>query len=169
MIIKRRSSGANFIPEVSTTEPYLDNPESDRSKCMSMFTKLCLKSVCNFIRIDSLVPEKSNARSLITPHPKLTFNGFQSTKWENNYAISRILETDFLCLFFRRVHALEINLRERWAPGLSMWPWGIELSIGRYQALLSWLVHLADLFPETHFQLRSRIFHVLSICQMHGR
>jgi hypothetical protein len=112
-IIQTRSSGANFIMVILTTELYLCNLESNRWKCISMFTNLCLKSVCSFVSIDSFVPEKSDDGPLITFHPKRTLNRFQSTKWEKNYAISRILETDLIYLAFRRVHTLEINFWER--------------------------------------------------------
>jgi hypothetical protein len=77
--IQRMSSGVNFIMEVLTTEPYLCNPESNRSKCISMFIKLCLKSVCNFMCIDSLVPSFQRNRMI--------------TLW--SYSIRNVPLTDF--------------------------------------------------------------------------
>jgi hypothetical protein len=79
--------------------------------------------VYTFVSIDSLVPEKFDDHSLIILHPKRTFNRFQSTKWGNNYAVSRILETSLIYLTFRRIRILEINFCERWAPDLSGWCW----------------------------------------------
>jgi hypothetical protein len=85
-----------------------------------MFIKLCLKSVCNFVNADSLVPEKSDDHSLIILDLKRTLNERKSTKWENNYAASRILESDLIYLTFRTFHTLEINFRERRAPDFSL-------------------------------------------------
>jgi hypothetical protein len=75
-IIQRRSSGANFIMEVLTTEPYLYNPELNRSKFINMFTKQCLQSVCNVTSIGSLIQEKFDSHFLTILYPERTLNGF---------------------------------------------------------------------------------------------
>jgi hypothetical protein len=54
-IIERRSSTATFVMDISTRESYLSNPESNRSKFVDMFMKLCLKSGCDLVDVDSLM------------------------------------------------------------------------------------------------------------------
>jgi hypothetical protein len=117
------SSGANFIMEVLTTEPSLCNPESHCSKCISIFTKLFLKPACNFVSIDSIVQEKSDDHSLIIFHLKRALGGLSDTKWENNYGINRILESNLIYLTFWKVYTLEIKLREMRTPELSAGGW----------------------------------------------
>jgi hypothetical protein len=50
----------------------------DNSKCINFFMKLCLKSQCHFMGIDSFVSEKSDDYSLITFHLNRPFNEFSS-------------------------------------------------------------------------------------------
>jgi hypothetical protein len=66
-IVQRRSFAANFILEVLATEPYLCNPELNRSKLINMLTKLCLQSVCNVASIGSLIEDKFDNHALIIP------------------------------------------------------------------------------------------------------
>jgi hypothetical protein len=75
-IIKRRSSGANFIMQVLTTERCFCNRESNRSKLISMFTKLCLKSV--------------NSLSAISRASAPSFQGnLMITLWSSDYTPSQ--------------------------------------------------------------------------------
>jgi hypothetical protein len=69
-IIKRRSSGPNFIRQVLTTDRCLSNSESNCSKLLSTFTRLCLKSVCNVASISSVVQKIFDDHSLIIFHLK---------------------------------------------------------------------------------------------------
>jgi hypothetical protein len=66
----------NFVVQVLTAASYLCNPESDCSKLIGMFDKLCLYSVYNLASIRSLIPEKFDNHSLIILHQKRTVNGF---------------------------------------------------------------------------------------------
>jgi hypothetical protein len=115
-VIERKSSGANFIMEVLMTEPYLCNPELNCSKCITMFSTLCLKSLSHVKTIDSFVPEKIDDLSLIMLHPIDTLRTFSSAKCDNNCAISRILKNAFTHYTVRRVHTLEITFREKQGP-----------------------------------------------------
>jgi hypothetical protein len=51
-----------------------------------MFTKLGLKSGCNLVRVDSLVPEKSNDHPLIMLYNKQTLDEFSDPEWKNNFS-----------------------------------------------------------------------------------
>jgi hypothetical protein len=144
-IIQKKSSGANFIMQVSTTEPYLCNPELNRSKFISLFSKLCLQSVCNVVSIGSLFQEKFDDHPLIVLHPKRTLSRFQGTEWENNYRVNRILETDLIYLIFRRVHILEISSCEMRTRELSAGGWRMYLSTRRYPRNAKICVHSCSL------------------------
>jgi hypothetical protein len=63
-----------FNMKVLTPESSLCNPELSRPKFINMFTKLCLKSVCNVESIGSLVPEKSDDHSLIMLYAERPLN-----------------------------------------------------------------------------------------------
>jgi hypothetical protein len=104
--------------DVLTTESYLCNPESKHSQLMSMFAKPCLECVSNVASIGSLVQEKFDDYSLTMLQPKSVLNRFSGAKWENDYDLSRILETNLIHFTCRRVHPLQIILREIRVPGL---------------------------------------------------
>jgi hypothetical protein len=92
--IKRRSSGANFIMQILTTEPYFCNPELNRSKLISMFTKLCLKFVCSLSAM-SRASAPSFRRNLMI------------TLWSSS--IPNVLLTDFKVqagkIIFKKLHS----------------------------------------------------------------
>jgi hypothetical protein len=112
-IIQSRSSSANFVMEVLTTEPYLSNPESNYSKFVDMFIKLCLKSGCDLVGIDFFVLEKSDDHSLIILHHKWNLNGFWRPGWKDNFFRERHSQIQFDLLTFRRLCTVEIYYRER--------------------------------------------------------
>jgi hypothetical protein len=115
----------NFIIEVSTTEPCLCNPDLNRSKFRSIFTKLCLRFVYNVVIIDCLAQEKFDDHSLIILHLKHFLKGVSATKSEDNSGINRMLEINLIYFTFRRVHILEINFRDMRIPELNAGGWRI--------------------------------------------
>jgi hypothetical protein len=118
--------------EALTTHPRLCNWESNRSKFISMFIKLCLQSICNLASVGPLVEEKFNDCSLIMVYWKCILNGFSSTKWDNNSVFSPILETDLIYVTSRRVPIVEISIREMRSPEFGAGGWGICWSTRRY-------------------------------------
>jgi hypothetical protein len=94
----------------------------------SALSRVCL----HVTRIGSLVREKFDDHSLVIFHPRVILNGFSCTKWGNNYGVNLTLEIDSIYLIFRKVQALEINLREMLAPELSARGWDMHLSTRPY-------------------------------------
>jgi hypothetical protein len=64
--------------------------------------------------------------------PKHSLNVCASKKWENNYGVNPMLETDLIYLTLRRVHTLEMSLREMRTPEFSTGGWRICLSTRQY-------------------------------------
>jgi hypothetical protein len=79
MIIKRRFCSAIFITEVLTSATYLANTELNRSKCVSILSKLCRKLPSNVMSIDSLIMKKYNDDSLIMFYPERLVNVLEHT------------------------------------------------------------------------------------------
>jgi hypothetical protein len=125
-IIERRSSSANFVIEVLTTESDVSNPESNYSKFVAMFTKLCLKSGCNFVGVDSLFPDKSNNHSLIMFHDKQTLHGFLRPGWKDNFSESDTVKSNLIDLAFQKLRTVERYSRERQILDLSASGWGMH-------------------------------------------
>jgi hypothetical protein len=74
-----------FVLEAFMTEPYLSNPESNCLVFVDMFTKLCLKSGCHLVGVDSAVPEKSNDHSLIILPRVQILHNFSRPEWKNSF------------------------------------------------------------------------------------
>jgi hypothetical protein len=118
--------------EVLRTEPYLSNPESNRSEFVGMFSELCLKSGWNLVGVGSLVPEKSHNYSLIIFHHKRTVNGFWLPEWKDTFFESDTVKSNLIDLVFRRLHTVEIYSHERQTPDLSAGGWGMHFPTRRY-------------------------------------
>jgi hypothetical protein len=104
---------------------------------------VCLQSICNITSIGSLVQENFDDHFLIIFYPKPTLDGFSDTKWENNYDINRILETDLIYLTLRRIHTPEISFREMRTPELNAGGWCMYLSTRRCNA--RWTIIIVQL------------------------
>jgi hypothetical protein len=126
------SSHAIFIIEVLITAMYLANPELDRSKCISILSKLQLKSLYNIISIGFLIIKKSGNYSLIILYPECLVNIFERTGWENNYGIDRRVEIDSINLIFQAVYSLKMISCEIRNPELCVRCWYMYLWIKRY-------------------------------------
>jgi hypothetical protein len=125
--IQRRSSSANFVMEVLTTEIYLSNPESNCSKFVGIFTRPCLKYGWYLVGFDLFVPEKSHDHSLIIFHHKRTLNGFWHPGWKDHFLESDTVKSNLICLAFRKLHTVVIYCYEGQALHLSAWGWGTYL------------------------------------------
>jgi hypothetical protein len=99
--------------DVLTTEPCLSNLESNCSKFVGMFIKLCLKSGCNLVGVDSFVPEKSNDHFLIILYHKQILNEFEHPEWKDDFPESDTVKSNLIYLAFRRLHTVEIYCHER--------------------------------------------------------
>jgi hypothetical protein len=103
----------------------LGNPESNRSKFVGMFIKLCLESGCNLVGVDSAVREKSNDHFLIILYHKQIFNEFSCPEWKK-FLESDTIKSNLIYLAFRRLHIVEIYCHERQTLYLSAWGVGMK-------------------------------------------
>jgi hypothetical protein len=113
----------------------LANLELDSSKCISLFMKLCLKFLYNFMCIDSFIPAKFDDYSLIIVHSKWPFNRLWHIRWKGDHAIDHIMEIDWICSTHRKVYSLETSSCETRRPGLSVRGWRMHLWTIQYNII----------------------------------
>jgi hypothetical protein len=110
-IIKRRSSGANFIMQVLTTERCLCNLESNRSKLTSMFIKLCrsLSVVCLQYG-EHWLPHSRQIWWSPSDHTssQTYFERILRSRMGRLFLKSHAIKSDLIYLTFRIVHTREI-------------------------------------------------------------
>jgi hypothetical protein len=118
--------------EFLTTAAYPANPALDRSKCISILCKQCLKSLCNAWSIGSLIVEKSDDHSLIILYLQYLIKVSECREWENNYGFDRRVEIDSISLTFQRIHSLKIISCETRSTELCVRGWRRDFWIKGY-------------------------------------
>jgi hypothetical protein len=106
----KRSPRTNFIMKVLTTAADLANLESDCSKDIILFMKLCLKCVHDLVSISSLVPENFDHHSLIVIH----------SECDNDDKMNHIVKLDSIRLTCGAVQLIRMSCDESRSPQLTL-------------------------------------------------